>query len=607
MNNILLDKIKKDDYNSIFELTSDLEVMKYIGNGLTWSKDKVKRFIDFCLQDEKINDKKRESYYYKIINLDKDNNKVFLGIIGFHKFNARELIEFKNEFFRTVFIMKKYQNLGIFTKANGLLMNEIRHHQPKVKKLYSLVRKHNDIMTSIANRKNIFDKEVKIKNEYFGLYYFLIPNGKRSSKYRSKFKSKQKRSKNISKKTKKVSIKQNDKQNVKKKHKNTFLIYVENFKRELAEDFLIQRGNWVKYDESQLKHKTYKPVDFIFLDNKINMYNKKLNSIKCFVKNTINESKHTISRKDSLYDNLGKVIKEHPSYTLKNYLLEQHNFNWLEAHLNNSLENKFQEIKMLFENNPNKIWIYKPVSGFRGLFIEIFRKYDEFKTYIDKFLEKQIPIWDNQEIKTKLLTLEQWVLQEYIEDPYLFQNKKFHIRPIFLYHKNGNNKIGYILNKIFVAHAYEDYKLEDFNNKRIHDTHFSSTSRRLFFHEDFITLNIMTKEQIITIEKQITDLAHYVFDQLNARCYPESNDCYEVFGMDLVIDKKTLTIKLMEVQVTNISFGHFDDDRVPGFSNMFEYIYCNTVETVIDKYFPPTNPIVKINGFRQFYQKAIKD
>mgnify|MGYP000052698148 FL=1 len=71
------------------------------------------------------------------------------------------------------------------------------------------------------------------------------------------------------------------------------------------------------------------------------------------------------------------------------------------------------------------------------MFIEIFRTYDEFKTYIDKFIEKQIPIWNNQEIKTKLLTLEQWVLQEYIEDPYLFENKKFHIRPIFLYHKNG--------------------------------------------------------------------------------------------------------------------------------------------------------------------------
>jgi hypothetical protein len=581
--------------------------MKYIGNSLIWSKDKVKRFINFCIQDEKINDKKRESYYYKIVTPIKNNdNKGFLGIIGFHKFNIKELSEFHDKFFMTTFIMKKYQNMGIFSKAYELLINKISHHQPKVKNLYSLVRKTNDKMLGISNKKNIFVKEIKIKDEYFNIYYLPIShiNTKTLTKYKSKLKSKQKSYISIGRKTKKNKLTQK----IFKSKKHTFLIYVENFNKEIAENFLIQRGNWVKYDESKLKSKNYPPVDFVYIDNTIYLYNKKLYSVKCFIKNMLNEKKHSVSRKDALYENLGKIVKEHPSsYSLKTYLLEQHNFNWLEIYSQNLFEQKFQEIKTLFENNPNKIWIYKPVSGFKGMFIEIFSTYDQFKIFIDKFIEKQILIWSNKEIKTKLLTLEQWVLQEYIEDPYLFQNKKFHIRPIFLYHKNGNNKIGYILNKILVAHAYDNYKFEDFNNKRIHDTHFASTSRRLFFHEDFIDLNIMTKEQVERIEEQIMDLANYVFDQLNSRCYPESKECYEVFGMDLLIDNKTLTIKLMEVQVTNISFGHFDDDRLPGFSNMFEYIYCNTVETVIDQYFPPINPIKKINGFKQFYKKAIKD
>ena len=33
--------------------------------------------------------------------------------------------------------------------------------------------------------------------------------------------------------------------------------------------------------------------------------------------------------------------------------------------------------------------------------------------------------------------------------------------------------------------------------------------------------------------------------------------------------------------------------------SFFEYIFCNTVETIIDKYFPPINPIKKINGFQK--------
>jgi hypothetical protein len=158
-----------------------------------------------------------------------------------------------------------------------------------------------------------------------------------------------------------------------------------------------------------------------------------------------------------------------------------------------------------------------------------------------------------------------------------------------------------------MAHAYEDYKPEDFQNKRIHDTHFASTSRRLYFNDDFIELKVMTEEQVSIIEKQIIELGNYVFNQLNATCYPESKECYEVFGMDLLIDSTTLTIKLMEVQITNISFGHFDDDKIPNFSNIFEYVYCNTVETVIDKYFPPINPIQKLNGFKKIYQKPIEN
>ena len=58
MDNILLDKITHTDYNDIIELTSDHEIMKYVGDSLIWSKDKVNKFINYCIQDEKINDKK---------------------------------------------------------------------------------------------------------------------------------------------------------------------------------------------------------------------------------------------------------------------------------------------------------------------------------------------------------------------------------------------------------------------------------------------------------------------------------------------------------------------------------------------------------------------
>jgi hypothetical protein len=75
--------------------------------------------------------------------------------------------------------------------------------------------------------------------------------------------------------------------------------------------------------------------------------------------------------------------------------------------------------------------------------------------------------------------------------------------------------------------------------------------------------------------------------------------------MDLLIDGPTLTIKLLEVQITNISYGFFKDDRIPGFSNIFEYVLENSMECVVDKVFPPNDKFDKSNGFIKFYQKEL--
>ena len=288
-------------------------------------------------------------------------------------------------------------------------------------------------------------------------------------------------------------------------------------------------------------------------------------------------------------------------------MLEQHNFDWSVSYKENKIEENVNKVRDLFENTPNTIWIYKPVAGFKGMNIRIFTLFKEFEDYIYDFVKTYSSIWDDPRNRSKMASQSQWVLQEYVSKPLLFNHKKFHIRPIFLYYKKGNQKLGYILDRILVAHAYENFKLDDFSNPRIHDTHFASTtSGRIYFQDDFAKLKILTTSQIKRIEKQVKDLATYVFDLMNSRCYQENKVCYETFGMDLIIDESTLTIKLMEVQITNISYGFFDDDKIPGYSNMFEYVLENSLETVVDEYFPPKNKIKKANGFIKFYQGTIK-
>ena len=621
--NLELEDITKDDFKDILELTSNEDVMKYIGNSKIWDDKNVNNFIKYCLDDEKNKDNKRENYYYKIISHDDETlNKIFIGVIGFRKFYNSSLFTTRNEFYLTVYMNPKEQGKGYYNRAIELLIKKMRKHQPRKTKLYLLVRQSNEKMNLISKKKYNFINEVKINQEKLNHYYIDL-GLKLNFKYNSRIASSVKKNK-ITKITRKITRKTNKKlsgmisrktnkkitrnitrkNEINKEKKHYYLAFAKNVDENRIDKIFQKRGNWVKYNVNRDKGKQ---IDYIYIDHQDNIYrNKKVHSYKSFLKNFIDENKHVVGHKDELYKNLGDTLKKNPSCSLKNYLLEQHNFNWQELYNQNKVEKTIEYIKGLFDKNKGKVWIYKPVAGFAGQMIEIFKSFDEFYQYITQFIEKQKDIWVDPKFKKKarLKVQSNWVLQEYINEPILFENKKFHIRPIFLYQKKGNRKIGYLLNRILVAHARKDYILDDFGNKDIHDSHFGKSSRRIYFQDDFLKLKILTKKEIEHIEEQVKDLGKYVFDLINSRCYPENKECYETFGMDIMIDS-TLTIKVLEVQITNISYGFFDDDKLPGYSNIFEYILENAVETVVDPYFPPKNTIKKIGDFQEIYNKNI--
>jgi RimJ/RimL family protein N-acetyltransferase len=581
---IKLNKIDIVDTNNILELTKNPDVMKYIGNSKIWDKEKVSRFIKYCLDDESQADYKRQQYYYKINNSDNE----FIGIIGFHKFPRKELPDTVNDFYLTVYLDPRQQGKGYFTQAINLLLKKMSQYQPRKQKLYSLVRQSNENMIQISNKKFEFIKSVTLGNENMNLYLIKQTN------IHTNRKTNKKSNKNLSQK-------QHTKRKSNKIH--YYFTAAKNVSDKRIDELFRKRGNWKRYD---LKKDKNKKIDYIYIDHQDNIYNKKVQSYPSFIKNFIDDDKHKVGRKNELYQNLGNLVKKNPELSLKKYLLEQHNFDWSQSHKEGKTSEEINRVKSLFDNNPGKIWIYKPVAGFKGMNIRIFKSFEEFDNYIHEFINTYSPIWYDPKNKSRMAAQSQWVMQEYITHPLLFNNKKFHIRPIFLYHKKGDQKIGYILDRILVAHAYEDFKLEDFDQPRIHDTHFASTTTgRIYLQEDFPKYKILTKEQIQDIEKQVRDLGTYVFNLMNSRCYPENKVCYETFGMDLIIDGSTLTIKLMEVQITNISYGFFDDDKIPGFSNMFEYVLENSLETVVDQYIPPKNKFEKANGFIKFYQNKI--
>ena len=599
---IKLEQITEDDFNNIYEITSNINVMKFIGDGKLWDEKKTKNFIKYCIEEESITNSKREQYYYKVIN--SSNN--FIGVIGFHKFVRKELPRTRNEFYLSIYFNPNAQGKGYFMESIKLLLEKMKEHHPRHNKLYMLVRTSNIKMNDISRSKfeqpvDKFQKKVKIGNDYLNQYYIPVnffnnPLLKRITRRMTK-----RMAKNPLKRS--IILKKTTRKNLPFQTKtHIYLTAAKNVPHEGLERVFSKRGNWEKYDPRIHKNRN---IDFIYIDHQDNIYNKYVQSKKSYIKNFIDDDKHKVGRKNELYINLQKVLEKNPNSSLKNYLLEQYSFDWSLAHKEHKINEYIQEVKNIFEKTPGKVWIYKPVAGFAGRDIEIFESFKQFDDYIHDFIDKYTPVWNDPKNKSRQASQSNWVLQEYIDKPLLFEKKKFHIRPIFLYQKKDNKKIGYMLNKIFVAHAMENFKLDDFGNPHIHDTHFKWTSTgRIFFQDDFVKLGILNKSEVKKIEEQVRDLADNVFNLMNSRCYSENKECYETFGMDIMIDT-SLTIKLLEVQITNISYGFFDDDRLPGYSNIFEYILDNAMETVVDPIFPPKNKIPRIGAFEKFYEKNI--
>ena len=405
---------------------------------------------------------------------------------------------------------------------------------------------------------------------------------------------------------KKSYIKSNKKSN-KKSYKNikndikyyTYIIKSEILNENLIKKIMEKRGNWKPFHKNINKNNLN--PDFLYTDFTTTHENKDLFKLRVGIKNIIGDEKKKISQKENLSDTLKDTLKKHPNKILENCLIENYNLNIIPS----NFENIKTLAKELFEKK--KVWILKPIKGLLGIGIEIFDNYDNFIKFVEDNLEpRNLKDLNLKEMKEKykltgkidefvlkrIFLSKEYVLEEYILDPLLFENKKFHLRPVLLYHKKDNKTVeGYLFNKILLAHAKKDYIKDDFKNIDIHDSHFRSTSRRLFFPNAFE--NVLTEKQIDNLMNQINIIGKYIIGSLDVECYKESKYCYEILGVDIIITKD-LQCKIMEVQITNISLASqiFND-------TLDIELFESCMENVIDYYFPPKNLIKKINGFNK--------
>ena len=342
---------------------------------------------------------------------------------------------------------------------------------------------------------------------------------------------------------------------------NTYVFITEYLNEKIVDDMFKKRGNWKKILYKDLKPNTNPDYNYIDV-----AYPEKYPNIFSYKHNLVNKIKqfevHQISNKCKLYL---FMKKKYPKICEK-YMMEQYEFNIYKVY-------PFR-YKNLFENG--KIWILRIVFGGGGTHVYVIDDYIEFAKRV-KSLQKL----DDKIIKS----YPTFVLSEYINNPLIFNNKKFHLRMYYMF--NASTQKGYLHKYGQIWTAKKDYVQKDYQNKNIHDTRFYSTKKDYYFPHEFIKL--YSNNVILDIYEQLKELFHYILALTKAECLPDSKNCYEIYGADIMITED-FKVKLIEVN-SRIGILTFDNKLLT------EYLMEGVLETIVDPLFPPKNKQPKKNYF----------
>ena len=248
---------------------------------------------------------------------------------------------------------------------------------------------------------------------------------------------------------------------------------------------------------------------FITPEGKAKSYDSRLYAIKSKLRSTVNKSALSVISKTNLYKHESVYVPL--TYSLKDAKLK------------------------------DGMWIIKTATGFGGKGNTII-KYNE----IDKYKKR----YGDQEV----------IVSQYITNPLLFDTKKWkivqdkgrklHFRCIFMVTSWGEFNI-FDLYDAIVSGA--NYKNEDFNDPKIHDTHRKYIQTYISSPGDINDYRI--HKGVYNI---IADLCT-IFRQTEIKSYNESKYGYQLLGLDVLFDDKYKPW-LLEVNTT------------PGFASNKEFI-----------------------------------
>jgi len=221
-----------------------------------------------------------------------------------------------------------------------------------------------------------------------------------------------------------------------------------------------------------------------------------------------------------------------------------------------------------FNDNLNYPVICKPASGtYVGIGIELFDNKVDLINFLDKKIYKE------------------YIIQEYIKDIKLFNNRKFHLRVYYLL-QPVNNKLKYsVFNDAEIITALLPYNKDIINNKDITDSHRKSTDHEYIASLELDYWPIVYNNLNIFFEK-ITDMISKITNDL---LYPNCKRGYEVYGCDFLV-KEDNDIMLVEInkksgfEQTITKIKNVDEKQINDNYNKFVFNHFKWIKKNINFY-----------------------
>jgi len=203
--------------------------------------------------------------------------------------------------------------------------------------------------------------------------------------------------------------------------------------------------------------------------------------------------------------------------------------------------NSLEELKQLFVSNPREdppVYIVKPENSLSRTGVGVVRNYLELMSHLDHYSDYQ-----------------EWIIQDYIDNPLLFNNKKFHFRIYVIYVQTENSTTAYLSKNGFIYTANKEFETDTFDPNIVLSGE-NSKNNVFYIPEDFTrsfgkqVWDNMVFPQIIKITREtIRSTVEHL------KCPAKKQKCFKILGYDILINKDFKCF-LAEINARNVSYKY---------------------------------------------------